>query len=168
MRMTPQLMHLMLRAFSGNELKFLLLLLNSPKGAYGRISLSLGETERRLDLERPTVLVTQSKLATKGIIRAKVATDPVRAVPITTYQVDEKKLLAYCSLFEVRCYHCGTTTATSYVKHHARPKSRGGKKTIYRNTAKLATNCFVNLCSKFCGTAIYLCANCHQNHHYKP
>lgn len=76
------------------------------------------------------------------MIRSKVVTD--RAIPITSFEIDEKALTAYISLFEVRCRHCGTTNAPTYVKHHPRPRSQGGKETFY------------------------LCANCHAAHHYKP
>jgi hypothetical protein len=72
----------------------------------------------------------------------KSEADSQRACPITAYKVDEKALQSYCALFEVRCRHCGTTTAPAYVKHHPRPRSQGGKETFY------------------------LCANCHAAHHY--
>jgi hypothetical protein len=78
----------------------------------------------------------------KGVIWSKVITDPARAIPITAYEVNEKALKAYVSLFEISCRHCGTTTAPTYIKHHPKPKSQGGKETFY------------------------LCANCHAAHHY--
>ncbi len=53
MRTTPRLLRLMLRAFSGNEFKFLMLLFNSPTGPYCRIPLSIGEIERGLSVRRP-------------------------------------------------------------------------------------------------------------------
>lgn len=42
MRLTPKLVRLMLRAFSGSEVKFLFLLLSTPKAAYRRTPMSLG------------------------------------------------------------------------------------------------------------------------------
>lgn len=142
MRLTPKLTRLMLRAFSGNEFKFLMLLLTTPTGAYGQIPLSLGEIERRLSIERPTAVSTKKSLESKGVIRSKVVTDRRRAIPITAYKVDEKALQSYCTLFEVHCRHCGTTTATTFVKHHPKPRSEGGKETFY------------------------LCPDCHAAHHY--
>jgi hypothetical protein len=132
----------MLRAFRGNECKFLMTLFNSPQGTYRRISLSIGENERGLSVRRPTAIATKNSLEAKGVIRSKVVTDRARAIPITAYEVDEKALNHYISLFEVRCRHCGTTTAATYIKHHPRPRSQGGKETFY------------------------LCANCHAAHHY--
>ncbi len=142
MRLTPRLLRLMLRAFSGNEFKFLMLLFNSPQGPYHRIRLSIGEIERGLSVRRPTAIATKASLESKGVIRSTVVTDRARAVPITAYEVDEKALKSYVSLFEIRCRHCGTTTAPTYVKHHPKPKSQGGTETFY------------------------LCANCHAAHHY--
>lgn len=142
MRTTPRLTRLMLRAFSGNEFKFLTLLFNSPSGPYHRIPLSIGEIERGLSVRRPTAIATKNSLEAKGVIRSKVVTDRARAIPITAYEVDENALKSFISLFEIRCRHCGTTTAATYVKHHPRPRSQGGKETFY------------------------LCANCHAAHHY--
>ncbi len=84
----------------------------------------------------------KTSLEGKGVIRSKVTVDRKRAVPITGYDVDEKALKSYVALFEIRCRHCGTTTAPTYIKHHPRPRSQGGKETFY------------------------LCANCHAAHHY--
>lgn len=142
MRLTPKQRHLMLRAFSGNEFKFLFLLFASPRAAYRRIPLSLGEIERALMIDRKTALAAKASLEAKGVIRSKIVTDQARAIPITAYEVNEKAFQAYISLFEISCRHCGTTTAPTYVKHHPKPKSRGGKNTFY------------------------LCANCHAAHHY--
>jgi hypothetical protein len=117
MRTIPRLFRLMLRAFSGNEFKFLMLLFNSPKGPYHRIALSIGEIERGLSVRRPTAIATKVSLEQKGVIRSKVITDRARTIPITAYEVDEKALQSYVSLFEIRCRHCGTTTAPTYIKH---------------------------------------------------
>ncbi len=68
-------------------------------------------------------------------------TDRARAIPIMACEANEKAIESYISL-EIRCRHCGTTTAPTYIKHHPRPKSQGGKETFY------------------------LCANCHAAHHY--
>ncbi len=75
MRLSRKIKRQMLRAFSGNEYKFLSLLMETPAGTYGRILLSLGEIERSLDLDRVTVLSTQKALARKQVIRHKTVTD---------------------------------------------------------------------------------------------
>ncbi len=145
MRLSGKTKRQMLHAFSGNEYKFLNLLLGTAPGAYGRILLSLGEIERSLDLDRVTVVTTQKSLARKGVIRHKTVTDRSRAVPITAYSIEQRQLENYCSLFEIRCFHCGATKSSYFVEHHKRPRASGG--------ADVGDN------------KAWVCANCHHAHH---
>lgn len=103
MRLAPRILRLMLRAFPGNELKFILLLLNSPAGPYWWIR-SLWERSRDAwRLNAPPFCQLKTSWLARGSSAAR--SPPIRFAPcqspLTKWTRKSLPLIVRCLKFAV-------------------------------------------------------------------